>query len=103
MRPLPKIQLPLPRACQHDPGLDSADPEISVLPFISQTAGVPSLFCQRMSAWASALKSPAPTACQAEPGLNPATAPEETLVPFMNQSTGVPSSFCQRMSDLPSA
>ena len=47
-------------------------------PFIVQTAGVPSLFCQRISALPSPSKSPAPIACHAAPGLNPTFEPLST-------------------------
>src|SRR5258705_11709626 len=87
---------------QEEPGLAKDAPDRSDVPFISQIAGVPSVFWHAMSALPSPLKSPAPTTCHAEPGLNPATLPEVRFVPFMNQTTGVPSSCCQRMSDLPS-
>jgi hypothetical protein len=41
---------------------------MKLVPFISQITGVPSSFCQRMSALPSPLKSPTPTACQLGPG-----------------------------------
>jgi hypothetical protein len=47
-------------ACHDEPGLINTDPDISVLPFISHTAGVPSLFCHRMSALPAPSKSPVP-------------------------------------------
>ena len=41
---------------------------MKLVPFITQIAGVPSLFCQRMSALPSPLKSPVPATCQLGPG-----------------------------------
>src|SRR5436305_11743664 len=43
-------------------------------PSVSHAAGVPSWFCQRISALPSPSKSPEPITCQAAPGLKPATA-----------------------------
>src|SRR5258705_9132718 len=73
------------------------------VPFISQTAGVPSLPCHRMSDLPSPLKSALPLTCQLGPGLNGPAAPTDTaLVPSISQIAGVPSLPCHRMSDLPS-
>src|SRR5262249_50672002 len=78
--------------------LDSA-----LSPSISQIAGVPSLFCHRMSALVSKLKSPVALICQVGPGLNDPAAPVDVAVkPCISQIAGVPSLFCHRMSDLPS-
>src|SRR6266446_6113791 len=88
--------------CHEEPGFAKDAPEKSEAPFINQMAGVPSVFCHRISALPSPLKSHAPIARQEAPGLNPAIAPLMSVVPSMNQITGVPSAFCQRMSDLPS-
>ena len=43
--------------CQVGPGLASPSPPISVVPLISQIAGVPLSFCHRMSDLPSPLKS----------------------------------------------
>jgi len=89
--------------CQSLPGLNepATPPETKLRPSINQIAGVPSLFCHRMSDLLSPLKSLLPSICQLGPGLNGPTAPTDTaLVPFINQIAGVPSSFCHRMSDL---
>src|SRR5258706_14406637 len=64
------LKSPAPTACQEEPGLDPArPPETNVVPFISQTATVPSSFCHRRSDLPSPLKSPATLICQADPGL----------------------------------
>ena len=44
---------------------------MKLVPFISQIAGVPSSFCQRMSALPSPLKSPLPATCQVGRGVPP--------------------------------
>src|SRR5437588_35966 len=108
--------------CQAGPGLaPTTAPPTLLSPFISQTAALPSSFCQRMSAVPLPLKSPAifagreppglcPDAvsstailmCQAGPGLAPTTALFKTLAPSSSQTAARPSSFCQIMSDLPS-
>ena len=73
-----------------------------LVPFINQIADVPSLFCQRMSALPSPLKSPVPATCQPSPGFARAPPPMK-LVPFISQiARCVSSSVCQRMSALPS-
>src|SRR5215471_18162229 len=95
-------QYPMASTCQALPGLTNDAPDTSDVPFISHTAGVPSVFCHSMSALPSPLKSPVPSARHAGPGLNPAAAPAVSVVPSRNQMTGVPSVFCQRRSDLPS-
>src|ERR1043166_3906234 len=51
------LKSPEAMTCQAVPGLVSAPPPMIDVPFISQIAGVPSLFCQRKSDKASALKS----------------------------------------------
>ena len=55
--------------CQSVPGLDEpAALTLNVwVPSISQIAGVPSLFCHRMSDLPSPLKSPVPLTCQLVP------------------------------------
>src|SRR5438270_614626 len=108
--------------CQAGPGLaPTTAPPTLLSPFISQTAALPSSFCQRMSAVPLPLKSPAIFAdreppglcpdgesstailtCQAGPGLAPTTALFKTLAPSSSQTAARPSSFCQIMSDLPS-
>src|SRR5262245_4098296 len=103
-RPSP-LKSPVPLICQSGPGLNApaAAPEMKFRPFISQIAGVPSLFCHRMSDLPSALKSPVALICQLGPGLNGPTAPTDTaVVPFISQIAGVPSLPCQTMSDRPS-
>src|SRR3954462_12376284 len=90
--------------CQSCPGLDTpaTSPETKLVP-INQIAGVPSLFCHRMSDLPSPLKSPLPLTCQLGPGLTGLTTfPESRLLPSISQIAGVPSLFCHRMSDLPS-
>src|SRR5262249_30799897 len=82
-------------------------PVIGVVPFISQIAGNPSLFCHRISALPSLLKSPVVMACHEGPGAA-CTAPFIITdafiidVPFISQIAGTPSAFCHRMSALPS-
>src|SRR5438094_58351 len=77
--------------------------DISPVPFMSQIRRWPEeLFCQRMSALASPLKSPEPAMLH-----DVATVPKLTedlsAVPFMSQIRRWPVEvFCQRMSDLPS-
>src|SRR5262252_2115008 len=98
-----------------------------LVPFISQTNGRPSVFCQMMSALPSPLKSLVPITCQDEPELGstpppiidvpfnspvPITCHEGPelgsapapirLVLFISQMNGKPSVFCQMMSALPS-
>ena len=46
-------------------------PLITLVPFISQIAAWPSVFCHRMSECPSSLKSPVPIACQLGPGSAP--------------------------------
>src|SRR3954471_13112461 len=88
---------PEPITCQAAPGLKpTLAPERILLPSISQTAGVPSAFCHRMSALPSPSKSPLPIACHDGPGLKPTLVPETRLVPSSDQTAAVPSVFCQR-------
>src|SRR4051812_29030453 len=83
---------------QDEPGLKPGDPPLKGdNPFISQTAGVPSEFCHRMSALPSPLKSPAPMTCQAGPGLGPTEAPESLVSPSISQIAGWPSLPCHSM------
>jgi hypothetical protein len=83
----------VPIACQLAPGLNgSVPPPTGVVPFISQTAGCPSLFCHRMSGLPSLLKSPAAITCQDAPGFGSVTV-LVTLPPFISQICGSPSSF----------
>src|SRR6266545_334982 len=84
------------------PGPTAPSTDTRLVPFINQIAGVPSVFCHRMSDLLSPLKSPAPSTCQLGPGVNPTFPADTTSVPFINQIAGVPSVFCHRMSDLPS-
>src|SRR5262245_39806956 len=93
----------MPISCQDTPGLKYADPDMNEPSFMSQTAGVPLVFCHKRSAMASPLKSAASTTCHDVPGLSPAAAPDTNCVPSMYQITTWPLSFCQTMSDLPSA
>src|SRR5262249_28757252 len=95
-------QPPMAMICHVGPALENAAADTKEVLFISQMAGVPSVFCQTMSAIPSPLKSPAPITCQVDPGLAPASAPETRFVPSINQIAGDASLFCQRMSDLPS-
>src|SRR6266404_635942 len=99
-RPSP-LKSPVPTACQLGPGLATLPPPITLVPFSSQMAISPLLFCHRISERPSPLKSPVPTACQLGPGL-PRLPPPMTLVPFISQRTTSPLSFCHRTSDLPS-
>src|SRR5262249_18998851 len=87
--------------CQDELGLGSATMLVGVVPFISQIAGVPSLFCQTMSALRSPLTSSAPMMCHEGPGLGSAT-PLVGVVPFISQIAGVPSLFCHSRSLIPS-
>jgi hypothetical protein len=68
--------------CQSDPGLNepAAPIDTTLVPSISQIAGVPFWPCHRMSDLPSPLKSPAPLISQLGPGLNGPTAPTEVLV-----------------------
>jgi len=75
---------------------------IAEVPFISQIAAWPSLFCHRMSAWPSLLKSPVPMVCQLDPGL-PRLAAPMMFVPSISQIAASPLEFCHRMSAKPSA
>src|SRR6266700_4043497 len=83
--------------CQVGPGLGSRPPPITLVPFISQIAGVPSLFCQTMPAMLSPLKSLGPITYQEAPGLS-SSPPPMIEVPLSSQIAGVPSLFCHRMS-----
>ena len=83
---------------QLGPGLNepAALLDNTLLPFINQIAGVPSLPCHRMSDLLSPLKSPVALICQLGPGLNePAALADTTLVPSMSQIAGVPSVPCR--------
>src|SRR5437660_12702343 len=86
---------------QAEPGLGSTPPPMIEVPFISQIAGVPSVFCQMMSALPSPLKSLGPITCHDDPGLI-STPPAMVEVPFISQIAGIPLLFCHRMSSLPS-
>src|SRR5205085_9283168 len=72
--------------------------------FIHHTATSPvAVFCSRMSARPSLLKSPAPTAFHKVPG-DATSAPEVMVVLLMNQMAISPVMlYCSSMSDLPSA
>jgi len=75
---------------------------VTVAPFISQIAIVPSLFRHRMSSEKpSPVKSSAPIAVHAVPGL-PMTGAAIGVAPFISQIATVPSLFCHRMSEWPS-
>src|ERR1700731_4845550 len=88
--------------CQLEPGLLSVAAVVTLVPFISQTSGVPSEFWNRMSDLPSPLKSPVAATCQVEPG--PASVViDVTETPFMVQiSTAPVLVFWNRRSGLPS-
>src|SRR5438046_177916 len=66
--------------CHAAPGSRRGGPkDVTAVPSISHTAGVPSLFCHRMSALPSPLKSSASLACQVGPGLARPGPVESTL------------------------
>ena len=58
---------------------------VTFVPFISQIATWPLVFCHRMSEWPSSLKSPVPTIFQLGPGLGPTAAMWVTFDPFISQ------------------
>src|SRR5438874_13190403 len=68
---------------------------------MSQMARAPELFCQRMSAWPSPLKSPEPTIFQ-EVATDGRKMLLPKVVPFMSQRAREPEVFCLRTSALPS-
>src|SRR5438034_10173476 len=78
--------------------------DVCAVPFMSQIRRCPvELFCQRMSALASPLKSPEPAMLH-DVATNPKLTLEVRAVPFMSQITRWPVEvFCQRMSALLSA
>src|ERR1700719_1427572 len=88
--------------CQDGGGAGNATALIIDVPFISQMAGVPSLFCHRMSPLPSPLKFPDPTICQDDGGPE-SVAMLVTFVPFISQIWGVPLMFWNIRSDLPSS
>ena len=71
---------------------------MGVVPFISQIAAAPSLFCQRMSVLPSLLKSAAAITCHDGPGFASVTV-LVALVPFISQICGRPL-FWRMMSAL---
>src|SRR6266480_3956102 len=77
--------------------------EVRVVPFMIQILRSPvALFCQRMSALPSPLKSPEPAMLHAVHSVGKLTL-EVRVVPFMIQILRSPVTlFCQRMSALPS-
>src|SRR5262245_43487845 len=81
-------------ACQAGPLLRRLAPPNSLVPSMNQMAASPLLFCQRMSALPSPLKSPAATACKVGP-LSRRLAPPASATPFMNQIAGRPLLCCQ--------
>src|SRR6202035_1255225 len=80
------------QTCQLGPGLPRLPPPITVVPFISQIATSPLLFCHNTSDFPSPLKSPVATACQLGPGL-PRLPPPITVVPFISQIATSPLLF----------
>src|SRR5271157_1538508 len=79
------LKSPIP-ATVHSLGeaLPIAPDDMTVAPFISQTARLPLLSSQRMSPMPSPLKSPVPTTDQLV-GMLPTLADEATADPFINQ------------------
>ena len=76
------------------PGIGvTAPPPIKVVPFISQIAACPSVFCHRMSEWPSPLKSPDPIAFQPAPGVGVTAPPPIKVVPFISQIAACPLVF----------
>src|SRR5438034_1226508 len=77
--------------------------DVCTVPFMSQIKRCPvELFCQRMSALPSPLKSPEPAMLH-DVGTVPNLTVDVCAVPFMSQITRCPVElFCQRMSALPS-
>src|SRR5438876_6719638 len=77
--------------------------EVRAVAFMSQITRWPlKLFCQRMSALPSPLKSLEPAMLH-DVATNPKLTLEVRVVPFMSQITRWPVElFCQRMSALPS-
>src|SRR6059058_5084041 len=77
--------------------------EVRVVPFMSQITRCPvELFCQRMSALPSPLKSLEPAMLH-DVATNPKLTAEVRAAPFMSQIKRCPVElFCQRMSALPS-
>ena len=97
-----KLKSPVPLISQLGPGLNgpAAPANGTLLPFISQIAGIPLSFCHRMSDMPSPLKSPSSSMCQLGPGLNGPTGPANVALAWLciNQIMGVPSLFCSRTS-----
>ena len=86
------LKSPVLFICQLGPGLNepTAPADVTLVPSISQIAGVPSWPCQRMSLFTSSLKSPVPLICQLGPGLNEPAAPvDTTFVPSISQIAGM--------------
>src|SRR5438876_8121974 len=76
--------------------------EVRAVAFMSQITRWPlKLFCQRMSALPSPLKSLEPAMLH-DVATNPKLTAEVRVVPFMSQIARAPEVFCQRMSALPS-
>src|SRR5579863_396716 len=92
------LKSPVPTAFQADPGLAlTTPPPTRLLPFISQIAACPDVFCQRMSERPLSKKSPVPIVFQLGPGLGFTDPPPAVLAPFISQIAACPFAFCHRM------
>src|SRR5215475_1829194 len=92
------LKSPVVMTCQLGPGLAMIGSPVGVVPFISQIAAVPLpgsdafavlLYCHRMSACPSPLKSAAVMTCQFGPGLA-MIGSAVGVVPFISQIAAVP-------------
>src|SRR5712691_7912125 len=92
------LEPPLGTGCQDVPGLAITGSAVTVAPFISQIATVPSVFRHRISSEKpSPVKLPVPIAFHDVPGLA-MTGSAVTVAPFISQIATEPSVFCHRMS-----
>src|SRR6185437_2524617 len=92
------LKSPVPTAFQEGPGLAlTVPPPTMLVPFISQIATDPLVFCQRISDRPLSKKSPVPIAFQAGPGLGLTVPPPRSVFPFRFQIAVCPFAFCQRM------
>src|ERR1700722_9913524 len=88
--------------CQLEPGLLSVACVVTLVPFISQTSGVPPEVWNRMSDLPSPLKSPVAATLQVERG-PPSVVIDVTETPCMVQISAAPVLvFWNRRSGLPS-
>src|SRR5262249_38174487 len=84
------------------PGLVSVVVPVTVVPFMVQMVGVPSVFCSRMADLLSPLSLPTPTGAELAPAL-PTVAGSRIEGPLSSHTPTSPVVvLCHRMSALPS-